>query len=130
MLRILFYKPAVNILVGFFFLGVVQRRQLGCSVFPHKSIGKKVIAYMGIFGKKRAVKIGTYYIFIENPLITVFPVVAMPVKHPAKRLVVSDIGSPSVIFKAYDGHGKILIFQYDIINQPGTALFCVQIHQR
>lgn len=99
----------VDILVGFFFLRIVQRRQAAVAVLPLQCVGKQIVADMGILGKERTVEISSHYIFVQNSFSFVFTVISVSIENLSKRPVFSNIGPSSVVFKTYDGEGKVFI---------------------
>src|SRR5699024_438579 len=115
----------VDILVGFFFLRIVQRCQAAVAVLPLQCVGKQIVADMGILGKEGTVEISSYHIFVQNSFSFVFDVISMSIENLSKRPVFSNVSPSSVVFKTYDGEGKVFIFQNNVVNQSGTALLCI-----
>ena len=80
---------------------------------------------MGILGKERTVEISSHYIFVQNSFSFVFTVISVSIENLSKRPVFSNIGPSSVVFKTYDGEGKVFVLQNNVVNQSGTALLCI-----
>src|ERR1700680_965081 len=56
---------------------------------------------MRIFGEKRAVQIGAKGITIRGSFAVIFGIVAVTFQHFAQRLCRAEVGTPAMIFKAY-----------------------------
>ena len=116
-------------MVGFQLLCIIQGLQTVYSVFALKRIGKQIVTDVRIFREQRSMKISADYIFVKDAFLPVFSVISMTIKDFAEGFVVTDIGSSSVIFKSYNWMREQAVFQYDVVDQAGTALFCVAIYQ-
>ena len=103
------------------FQGVRQCCQPDISaVFPGQSLLKEIITYFRIFRKKGAVEIGADDIFVGYSFIAGFSGISQAEKNFPKGGVISDIGSPTVIFKSYNRIEDERIFKDNILYQ---ALF-------
>ena len=85
---------------------------------------------MRIFWKQRTMKISANYIFVQYTLLSILSIVAMSIHHFSKRFIAANVGATSMVFKSNNRKGEIGVFQNNIVNETGGALFCIQIYQR
>ena len=78
-------------------------------------------------------KISANNIAIEDAFTGVLSIVAMTIQNFAERHIVTDVSSSTMILKSDDFIGKRLrqriISKDNVGDQPGRALFCIEIDQ-
>ena len=88
---------------------------------------------MWVLGQERPMKISANYVAVEDAFTGVLSIVAVTIQNFAEGHIVADVSPSTVIFKSDDFIGKRLrqriISKDNVGDQPGRALFCIEIDQ-